>query len=219
MTKTVTIKATTNNLMSLPQNLRLRQTLFATPDSSVLMIQECDLDVFKRFVDKQTDYKHPPLHMDDDRYGSFVLWDDDVWKHKNTVFHKAYDGSYGISKTRHIDATVLEHRLLAEDFLFLSWHAVTKGNDKIRREMRAEALEEVRKIIRRHKGRMPIISGVDLNATTNPHPTSRIHVKHGIDHQNAWPGGGVSLAKAGVKVVKTPSDHDAVEVTYRATIR
>lgn len=219
--KTATFNVAENNLMSLPANKNVHGTLTATPGASVILVNEADLDAFKRVIAALPNYEvGGGLRLGNDTFDAFVLFKPAVWTHVSTRFVKTFTGVSRVSKTRHAAVTVLRHKGTGEEFAFVSWHAVTSGNDKARKAMRKRGLAKVRGVIRaqRRAGR-PVVVGADLNTADNVHPTAPIHVRHRIDHIHAWPSVKVQLKMVKAHTEKTTSDHDALVVKLQATVR
>lgn len=216
-----TFSAATNNVMSLPPNPEVAETMKAAPLATVVLLQEADLPHFQDAMEHLGPHRVTAKVPGTRTHSCYVLFDPTVWTHVSTTFHKAYDGADHISLTRHIAVTILRHKGIGVEFAFVSYHAVTKGTDRERRSMRRQGTKAVRRIIRnqRAEGR-PIILGCDQNSTRNLFRSRTLHTRHRIDHLYAWSGVGVRLrkAKAGRHVIRTRSDHDTLEETYTATV-
>jgi hypothetical protein len=218
--RTASFKVATNNIMALPKNPHVKATLQATPAASVIAVQEANPDAFKRVIRNLPGYDHSPLHIGHSGYAAFILFKPNVWRAISLRYYKQYDGVAHISLTRHICVAVLQHRGTGKNFAFLSYHAVTAGKDRNRVRMRAEGLKKVRAILRELKASgIPIIVCGDFNQRGNILSSAAIHTAHRIDHQFAWHGKNVTLARKGSHAVNTASDHDALVVNYRATVK
>jgi endonuclease/exonuclease/phosphatase (EEP) superfamily protein YafD len=216
------IVVATNNIMALPKNPEVKATLLATPRASVLLVQEGNLREFKRVLASLPGYKVAgDLHAGKGsvNYSNFILYKPDVWDLVSQRYVKEYDGEDHISNTRYISVAVLRHKVLGIECAFYSYHAVTAGNDKKRKAMRAEGTAALRKAIRVNKRKMPVFVGGDYNTRTNVHPTAAIRTTHGIDQQYVWNGGGAKVAKDRAHTIKTRSDHDALVVDYTITTK
>jgi hypothetical protein len=150
-------------------------------------------------------------------YASFVLYDPAVWEHVSTEFFKAYTGVAHVSLTRHIAVTVLRNRELDREFAFISYHAVTKGTDRIRVMLRREGDAVVRKQVSRFLDvGIPVIVGADMNRKRKVFLSAFLHAKHWVDHLYAWNGTSVSMRQNSVHAVSTQSDHDTLVAEYTA---
>lgn len=216
-----TFTVATNNIMSLPENPQVLTTLRAAPLATVVMVQEADLPQFQDALEHVGAHRVTAKVPGDRTHSCYVMYDPAIWEHVHTGFQKAYDGEAHISLTRHIAVTILRHKAIGVEFAFVSYHAVTKGNDRLRKAMRKEGTKAIRRIIKhqRSEGR-PVILGCDQNSTRNLFPSRTLHTRHRIDHLYAWSGVGVRLrkAKGGRKVIATRSDHDTLEDTFTATV-
>lgn len=216
--KSTTFSVATNNIMSNPKNPDVASTLAATPEASVVMVQEADIPEFKTALKNMTGYSTGSIPTGDG-YGEFVMFKPDVWQHVSTRFIKAYDGVAGISKTRHIASTRLRNIATGKPFVFLSYHAVTAGNDPVRKRLRAQGDAAVqRELDRLAKVGVPYILGADLNRVSQVFSGYSISAKHLIDHILAWKGDTVSLHKNSDHTVATTSDHDALVMEILAKV-
>lgn len=213
-------KVATNNIMSLPENPQVLATLRAAPLASVVMIQEADLPEFQAALAHIGAHRVTAKVPDDRTHSTFVLYDPAIWEHVHTAFHKAYDGAAKVSLTRHIAVTMLRHKAIGIKVVFISYHAVTKGNDATRKRLRKEGTKAVRKIIKHHREQGdPIILGCDQNSTQNLFKSRSLHVRHRIDHLYLWNGDHLKFTKDGHHTVATRSDHDVVVGEFTATVR
>lgn len=218
--RTATFRVASNNLMALPKNPHVKATLQATEACSVIAVQEANPNAFKRVIAALPTYDHGPLHMGRDSYASFIIYRPKVWAPVSFHYVKQYDGVAHISLTRHIAIAVLKHKGTGKKFAFLSYHAVTAGKDRNRVRMRKQGITAVRKIMRDFRASgIPVIICGDFNQRGDIMPTSNVHTAHRIDHQFAWNGKGVTLRRKDSHVVRTSSDHDALVVTYKATVK
>lgn len=219
--KTASFRVATSNLMALPTNPHVKATLQATPAASVIGVQEADPNSYKQIIASLPGYAvGGDLHRGDDSYASFVLYKPLVWEHVRTQFIRQYVGVLHISKTRHIAVTVLRHRALNKQFAFMSYHAVTAGNDANRKRMRTEGLRALRKVLSAFRSaKTPVIVLGDFNQTGNILVTADLHTANRIDHQFAWNGAGVKMRRLESHLKNTASDHDALVVTYGVAVK
>lgn len=217
--QTISFTVAENNLKSLPVNSDVLGTLLATPLASVLLVCEADLNQFKSVIGNLRGYKTHDLHLGDNTYDAFVLYKPTIWSHVSTRFVKLYDGVGNISYTRHIAVTVLQHLATGQEFSFISFHSVTAGNDRERRRLRRIGRKNLNRVVatERKTGR-PVIKAGDDNTPKNNDPSATVHTSHGIDHQWAWNGQGVTIQRTGAHTVGTTSDHRALVVRYGATV-
>jgi exonuclease III len=210
----------TNNVMSLPKNPEIHDTLLAaTGTPTVVGLQELDPASFKQAARNIKGWGLTPID-DDVTYAEAVLWDKAVWEPIGRRYVKQYDGVRKISYTRHFCVTRLRHRELGFEVVFISYHAVTKGNDPERRRMRAEGLTALRDEISkaRARGVVVVVAG-DYNATSTQHPTATVKIKHDIDHIYAWSGKDVKVTKVASRTVATRSDHDVLIARLGLTLK
>lgn len=201
------ITVATNNIMSLPKNEDVEETLAATPTASVIGVQECD--IFHKAVRRVKGYDCPPI-PDSDHYDSVVLFKPAVWELLGYSYELLYEGSGGISKTRHAAIVRLRHKETRQQVIFVAAHDVTRGEDSIRKGLRRKSRKVIRGIVKRHqKLGQPVFVLADMNTNASVFRTALVIAKHGIDHIYAWAGKGVTWVLLATHAVKTPSDHDA----------
>lgn len=205
-----TFSVATNNIMSLPKNPNVDATLAATPDASVVMVQEADIPEFHTALRNMSGYTTKSIPASD-TYNAFVMYKPDVWEYVSSKFVKQYDGVAGVSKTRHIEVTRLKNKEIGREFAFISYHAVTAGNDPVRKKLRAEGDAVVQKELNAlHAAGIPTVLGADLNRTVSPFKGYDVSAHHKVDHVLIWDEKGVIIKKDGEQVIATTSDHDAL---------
>lgn len=213
---TATFKVATNNVMSNPRNPRIRETLAATSGSSVLLLQE--VDIFHNEVRNIPGYRCIPL-PNGDIYNATIAYKPSVWEYVSHTYKKQYDGKKDISKTRHVARATLRHKKLGENFVFVSYHDVTRGQDSLRVRLRANARRVVRKILNNQRAlKLPIVLGADVNQKAIVYRQANKITRQGIDHQYAWSSPTVKLSVISKRRTKTRSDHDALVVQYQAKV-
>lgn len=199
----------TNNCMSLPMNPDIDKTLKALAAASVVGLQEIDPLVFKHAAAHQPDFALVPI-PDDDLHSCGIMYRPAVWELKGHGYHKEYDGVSLISKTRHFAVARLRHKTLDKVFAFVSYHAVTAGNDPDRRRMRRAGLKALRAFIKQCKrDGIPVIVFGDFNSKRIQLWLAQVKFRHLIDHIYAFNSKDVKLSGIISHHYNTPSDHDA----------
>lgn len=207
-----TISVATNNVMSLPKNRHIDETLAATPSASVILVQEIDLPEFKRAIEHVKGYNAVEI-PDSDIYNAGALYDPKRWAYVNHKYVDQYSGKKGISKTRHIAMVGLRHLGLNQIVIFISFHDVTKGEDSIRKGLRRQGRRQVRRLVRRaRRAGLPVVVGGDLNQIGTVFPTADVIRKTGYDHLYFWNSKRARWRAIAARAIRTASDHKALIV-------
>jgi len=199
----------TNNVMSNPKNPQITKTLLAsTTTPTVVGLQEIDPASFKAAAEGLPNWDLVDIPVGHN-YGAGVMYDEAVWTLKGKRYVKQYDGVKDISYTRHICIVRLIHKAKKFEAIFMSFHQVTKGDDKVRAKMRKEALAILRKEKDRYVAQgVPVWIMGDYNTNLDQHTSADVVLKHGYDHIYFWNGKDVTGKKKATRVVDTKSDHD-----------
>lgn len=210
----------TNNVMSNPTNPDIRRTLESTMPwpASVVGLQEMDPVRYKDLAESLKGFDLVDI-PDSHNFSNAILFKESLWTLKSFDYDKQYDGAKGISYTRHFVIARLYHKILKVEVIFMSYHAVTKGTDRTRSEMRKEGLTAIRNRINRYKDEgVPIVVMADYNSTKPQHPSASVTLRHGYDHIYAFDGKKAKFTSKSTAAVKTRSDHDAFVARLRLKV-
>lgn len=200
----------TDNLMSNPKNRDVNNALAGASPATLIGLQELNPVSFKKAAEAVPNFDLVDFPNQGPNYSNGISYDERVWELRDHYYVKEYDGKAGYSYTQYICVATLYHKRLRFEAVAMSFHAITRGNDKVRVSFRAKGLAALRKEIKKYKKlRKPIIVMGDYNATRVQHPSARIKMLHGLDHIYVWNGKGVEFEKVRTRAKNTTSDHHA----------
>lgn len=219
--KTATFRVATMNVMSLPKNPNLKKTLRSRRGSHLVGFQEVDLADFKRTLLK----KWPKAvlgigrigDLAPDTYSCPILYGRGRFSLVSSDSEKLYDGSDGISKTRHLTSAIVRHKKTGFLIGMVNIHGpVVKKDSKEakRRAMRRQARRVTKTKVRELMDLgLPVVVTGDFNTTNNwfGKKFNKRFVKraaNGIDQIIYINGAHQKWRLLSTKKINTPSDHD-----------